>query len=928
MIKGLPHNLLFLFLLWLLFSGGALHSQKNVTTLPQIEELLHFLKKSLQETQQDDGSWLYKDLKHYQVGMTALAVLALSHAGLPSTHPQIQKALTYLLQNKSEYTYCLSLTLSAFAQINPLTYQTQIQELAKQLLKSQSPDGGFTYYNSGGESDSSNTQFGAIGLYEALRCGVKIPPHVWSNLLLFLDQVRDPFSGGYGYKISNNRFATPSMTSACLATLHIAQGMTFKENTCGIWEGREKETAALHWLSLYFQGKALLPQNAQGRIEHHEFYFLYALERCAHLMGIRELDGWDWFYQGLQLLLQRYHEGKLNEPQNQAFALLFLSKGRTPLLMGQILDHPTSDSDPHAIEKLVFSASAQLKKPLAYQKVHLADDLSSIPILWMSGHSAFEYSPEQVTSLKNYLRAGGLLVGSACCNRREFAESFRNLTSQLLEGKSSLEPLAGNHPLYHLKDRTLPPPYRIWYGAGYLCKTSILFSSKGLSCHWQKGREESIEFELSLNLIRFALSENPVQDRLAPPPPSPWEASAFLQGPLLIAKLQHQSDWNNDPEDLQGLLSLYYKETGKTARFFFVSAEEKEFPAVPLLYLNGHQAPQFSDFQKKALKHYLDEGGILFAEACCDKTEFSLGFQKTLQELYPQLSLERLPPEHFLYHGGSSTPEPPPLYQLKMGCRASVFLSTQDLSCHWDPRCPWCKNNLEGWAIRIGINLLESVQTPQESPEETLQILQKQAPLVEKKTPPLYEALPFAQIIHSGDFNSDPLMMEKLIQHFHQHLGLSLYRTPSFVHLDQDDLFQFPFLYLTGHHLGNFTEEELFALRRYLQRGGALIADACCGSDPFKHSFLLFFHKLFPEEQLLPLSPSHPLLQSLSLETRPGIPLEMPLLLEKEERLWIFFSPLDLGCAIQGHPCPQCRGFTRNTSQNLFRNLFHYLMTH
>lgn len=896
--------------LFLALFGACLYAQ---VPSQEVSALIDTLQQNLLKTQQEEGHWVYKDQALYFEGMTSLVTLALVHSGIPSDHPQIQKALRYLLKSKNEYTYCLGLKIVVLAQIDSNKYLEEIQQLAKTLMRNQSTDGGFSYYSSGAGSDSSNTQFAALGLYSAARCGVKIPQAVWQKMISFLQYVRSAETGGFGYK---SGLAIPSMTAGCMAALHMAQTMTYKESNCGDWPGKTLEDAGLRWLARYFQGQVDIPKNSKGQIEHYELYFLYALERMSQLMGVRELEGWDWFYQGIQIILQRHREKKLDALVDQAFALLFLSKGRTPILIGKIVLPTLLETDPHDVENLVFEISKRLHQPFAYQRVALKGNLADIPMLFLSGHTSFELKASEKEVLKHYLEEGGLLVGEACCSRKEFASAFKNLVLELLEGKGALDPLPANHAIYQIRGQMVPASYQLIYAAGYRCKTSILFSAKDFSCALQNAQTDSIEFQLAINIVRFALSEGRVYDRLTETPPEPFALSADSQsGSLLIAKLAHDGDWNNDGDDLRGLLQVFREQTQQSARFAVIQKNEP-LPPVPILYVNGHQSIGFSTRRKAELKEFIEEGGVLFGEACCDKPEFAESFQNLMRELFPQVPLERVPSNHFLYANGSG--EPPPLYSMRLGCRELVFLSPKDLSCHWDPRCAWNKNGLHEWAFHIGINLLRQQRTETKGLSSLIEV-----PEVAPES-----ALHFAQIVHAGDFNPDPTMLEKLIQYFYQELGLHIYSRPAFIRIQSKTLFQYPFLYLTGHHLGALTEGEILALRNYLERGGVLIAESCCGSATFTQQFLSLMKQVFPTKTLVQLDKTHSLLQGISLKTRPGTTLALPWVLEEQSRLMVFFSPLNLGCGIQGHPCPQCQGYDPETAFRLYRSVFGYLMTH
>lgn len=72
------------------------------------------------------------------------------------------------------------------------------------------------------------------------------------------------------------------------------------------------------------------------------------------------------------------------------------------------------------------------------------------------------------------------------------------------------------------------------------------------------------------------------------------------------------------------------------------------------------------------------------------------------------------------------------------------------------------------------------------------------------------------------------------------------------------DLWNYPMLFVTGHGNVKLSDEELRALRRYLDQGGFLWADDNFGMDK---SFRELMRKLYPETPLVELPFTHPLFQ-------------------------------------------------------------------
>jgi len=74
--------------------------------------------------------------------------------------------------------------------------------------------------------------------------------------------------------------------------------------------------------------------------------------------------------------------------------------------------------------------------------------------------------------------------------------------------------------------------------------------------------------------------------------------------------------------------------------------------------------------------------------------------------------------------------------------------------------------------------------------------------------------------------------------------------------LDDRALYQYPFIYMTGHGNIRFTEKEVKNLRYYLTHGGFLYADDDYGMDK---SFRREMKRIFPDESLQPIPNSHPI---------------------------------------------------------------------
>ncbi|MDD2596978.1 MAG: DUF4159 domain-containing protein [Candidatus Cloacimonetes bacterium] len=110
-----------------------------------------------------------------------------------------------------------------------------------------------------------------------------------------------------------------------------------------------------------------------------------------------------------------------------------------------------------------------------------------------------------------------------------------------------------------------------------------------------------------------------------------------------------------------------------------------------------------------------------------------------------------------------------------------------------------------------------------------------------------------------GDWYNDPEVLPNLAKYINTTLASGMPIDQSVVRAGDSKLYDFPFVYLTGHGNIRFTEGEVQNLRQWMLRGGFLYADDDYGMD---ESFRREIKRVFPEKELVELDASHPLYTS------------------------------------------------------------------
>ena len=105
-----------------------------------------------------------------------------------------------------------------------------------------------------------------------------------------------------------------------------------------------------------------------------------------------------------------------------------------------------------------------------------------------------------------------------------------------------------------------------------------------------------------------------------------------------------------------------------------------------------------------------------------------------------------------------------------------------------------------------------------------------------------------------GDWYANPTALPNLIQFCNKNLGMNLVNEPVTIEAGSPEIFNLPFVHMTGHGNVVFNADELSNLRTYLLAGGFLHIDDNYGMDPFVRQALI---ELFPEKKLVEVPFSH-----------------------------------------------------------------------
>lgn len=691
----------------------------------------------LKSRQRRDGSW--PEFANYTGGTTALAALALLSCDVPPDDPRIALALALLRKVEPRQTYVVALQTMVFAEATPKADAPLIRRNVRWLMGS-STAGRWSYGSMGlGIADNSNTQFALLGLWSAAEAGFEIPDRFWEVCRNHWINAQSDI-GSWDY---SGRGARGSMTTAGVASLVITsrqlksvkQGV-YKGQACrcsGPSQNRPLELG-IGWLARNFSAFRHPAGDA-----HWHYYYLYGLERAGRLTGRRFFGEHDWYREGVRFLLGQQQlsgswTGGDDEIVNTSFALLFLSKGRIPILVNK-LQHGLADdwnNAPNDVHNLTRFMAKQWNVKLNWQVVDSraagVADLLQAPILQLSGHAPPQFTERDKKLIRDFVQQGGILLADANCGIQDFDRGFRLFCQEVFpEPGQEMRRLDPGHGVWtSLFDlRSLAETWPL-FGVDLGCRTALFYSPEDLSCRWEHQDEPNSvpAFQIGANVIAYATGPEMLQDKLAEPKIYKDVPEDKIQrGYLQLAKIKHNGDWNPAPRAIRNLMTSV-RDVAKIN----VIVQQREIDLTdpnlsnyPLAYMHGRTGFVFAAKEKQLLSAYLQTGGVLFADACCGSERFDESFRSLVQDVLPQQKLEPIPIDHELCSdrigydigkvryskalGGRDAP--PVLEGVQINGRYAVIYSKYDLGCALErQQSTDCKGYEHDSALRMASNIV------------------------------------------------------------------------------------------------------------------------------------------------------------------------------------------------------------------------------
>ncbi len=335
-------------------------SQDAVAFTPESREVKRVVARAIKFLESDAA-------KDNRLGARALVGMALLKHGAKPEHPKVVQAVEAIQKTISAAgdpaaitadIYSVGLSIIFLVTLDPSKYHSEIEALLDCLDVRQKKHGGWGYPNKE-TGDTSMTQYGVLGSWEALQAGFDVAPESVEGVATWLLKTQDP-SGAFGYqgKVSKNfepvkqAAVRPSMAVAGLGSVYICADLlglsapARKDDDLppAMEEVKPKERAGLRVRGTRIDPRLVRRAQARGDrwvADNFEigppqwtYYYLYALERyqsfreAAVGKSSREPQ---WYNEGVRFLMDKQKDNGSWQSNSgavagTAFGVLFLSR--------------------------------------------------------------------------------------------------------------------------------------------------------------------------------------------------------------------------------------------------------------------------------------------------------------------------------------------------------------------------------------------------------------------------------------------------------------------------------------------------------------------------------------------------------------------------------------------------------------------------
>ena len=432
---------------------------------------------------------------------------------------------------------------------------------------------------------------------------------------------------------------------------------------------------------------------------------------------------------------------------------------------------------------------------------------------------------------------------------------------------------------------------------------------------------------------------------------------AFISGLCVLFALtspgqQPEKYWNATPNDVNNMLKSMKDMSGVNYKVNIVPLSEVSADPGrnPVLFRSGHYNYSYSDEQRRILREYMLSGGMMVFNTGLGSAPFYRSTMKELAAIFPEQPLQRLSSDHPIFHsfydvdrvkymaGVSKSGyigSEPWFDAVEINCRVVALVSRFCMAVGWeDLEKPEFQAYTADSAKKLGVNIFSyasAMRAWAKNQAQSIKFVDKDESAADK--------VAMVQVIYDGVWKTRHAGLSVLLQTFNYRTGVPVKYKVKEARLKDPAIFDAPLLYLTGHEFFTLSKQEVEQLKKYLDNGGFLFAEACCGRKGFDLSFRQLMAQIYPSNPVKPIPLSNSIFRTPNDVQRVGVTqtlqhdLGMAAIQPRLEGIdfnghyGVLYSPFGMAGGWEMCQSPFAKGYDDVGSQRLGQNILMYAVT-
>jgi len=385
-------------------------------------------------------------------------------------------------------------------------------------------------------------------------------------------------------------------------------------------------------------------------------YDLYSLERVGLASGLKYFGVHDWYRElAAKALSYQFPNGAYGRAVvdsdtlvGTSYVLLFLTRGRAPLLMNKLRFDKFWANRPRDVANLARFASHELERQLNWQVVS-ADrpwqDWFDCPVLYIASHQPPKLTDAAYTNLRGFVNAGGLIFTQSDANSMQFNAWVEELARKICPDYELMN-LPPTHPLFTSFAKAKVPLPRL-RGVSNGSRLLIVHCPTDIAIAWQR-RDDKMHpeaFNVGMNVVLYANGRDGFRNRVATtdlvaPAVRPSRA-------VKVARLQYAGNWNAEPFALERFGNYLSRTRGVGIEPVVVPLKELKLDTAGIALLCGTDAYHLTAEEIAAIQRYVHAGGLLIIDPIGGRSDFPAAIRSDFaSRVFPGKSPEPLPADH------------------------------------------------------------------------------------------------------------------------------------------------------------------------------------------------------------------------------------------------------------------------------------------